>query len=205
MTVRKSRSDKAAETRSRVVTQAGALFLAQGFAATSTRQIAAAAGVTERTLFNIVASKGELLRQVVLAEAFAGDQAPLLERADFAPVLVAPARQQFLAEFARWVINLHTRSAPLAEVVRAAATVQPEAAAVWAWGNARQVADCQRLAELLAERGWLREGPTASEIGVSLAVLTGHQTYWILVTGCGWLPQQYQRWLEHHCATELKG
>ncbi len=34
--------------------------------------------MTERTLFNIVADKGELFRQVILSNVFDQDQAPLL-------------------------------------------------------------------------------------------------------------------------------
>jgi hypothetical protein len=61
----------------------------------------------------------------------------------------------FLKDFAGWVTRLHERSAPLAEVVRAAAaTADPVAIERWAWGNERQINDCHQPVNLLQRRGW---------------------------------------------------
>ena len=70
MTPLTSRAEKAEATRSRVIARARDLFLVQGYAATSTRQIAADAEVTERTLFNIVPTKSDLLRDVLKTYVF---------------------------------------------------------------------------------------------------------------------------------------
>ncbi len=188
-----------------MVDNARDLFLDQGFAATSTRQIAAAAGVTERTLFNIVANKGELLRQVMLAHVFGGDDGPLTERADFAEILDCDSAGEFLHRFAGWVAALHQRSARLAEMVRAAASVDAGAARLWDWGVGQQSADCRRIIRVFREHGWLRAGITAPEAADSLAVLSGHETYWRLVTERHWRLPRYRRWLERHCSSELVG
>jgi AcrR family transcriptional regulator len=202
---RKSRVEQAAATRARVVRKALELFLAQGYAATSTRQIAEAAGVTERTLFNIVPSKSELLRQVVLAHVFTQDYGPLLERKDFAATLHSASVVEFLSEFTRWVTRLHGSTAPIAEMVRQAAAVDTGAAELWRWGDKQQVTDCRNLVGLLRNRGWLQAGLTAGETADSLALLSGHETYWRLVTERHWSHQRYRRWLHRHCALELIG
>jgi AcrR family transcriptional regulator len=139
MSERKSRAEKAAATRSRVIQEASTLFLAQGYAATTTREIAAKAEVTERTLFNLVANKSELLREVLMTFVFTSDYGPLLERRDFAATLRTRDVEQFVAQFARWVANLHRQTAPVTEMTRAAAAVDPGVAEIWAWGNKQQI------------------------------------------------------------------
>jgi AcrR family transcriptional regulator len=198
-----SRVEKVAATRARVIESARTLFVLQGYAATTTRQVAEHAGVTERTLFNIVANKSELLRQVLLSYVFSGDYGPLLERQDFVPVLAATRVDGFLAEFSRWVVSLHAHTAVVAEVTRAAAAVDLGAAEIWRWGNAQQVVDLRHLAETLQQRGWLRSGSKPREVGCSLAVLTGHETYWRLVVEQRWSRTRYRRWLQQHCGAEL--
>lgn len=203
MTSSGRRVEKAAATRRRVIEQAGALFLSQGYAATSTRQIAAQAGVTERTLFNLVDTKSDLLREVLLTFVFTEDYGPLLARNDFQPVIQAETIEAFLTAFTRWVLNLHQQTAAVAEMTRAAATVDAAAAEIWAWGNQQQITDLHNLATQLRRRGWLRPKLTAAEASRSLAVLSGHETYWRLVIEQQWSPQRYRNWLRRHCAAEL--
>jgi AcrR family transcriptional regulator len=204
MSERESRAEKAAATRSRVIEEASTLFLAQGYAATTTREIAAKAEVTERTLFNLVANKSELLREVLMTFVFTQDYDPLLERRDFAATLRARDAEQFVAEFARWVAVLHRQTAPVAAMTRAAAAVDPGVAEIWAWGNKQQITDLLNLAKELRKRNWLRPDLSVAEAARSLAVLSGHETYWRLVREQGWSHQRYRRWLVRHCAAELR-
>jgi AcrR family transcriptional regulator len=198
-----SRVDKTAVTRARVIDSARTLFLLRGYAATTTRQVAGHAKVTERTLFNIVANKSQLLREVLLTHVFTDDVGPLLERQDFSPVLGAATVDEFLTEYSKWVVSLHTRTADLAEMTRAAASVDIGAAEIWRWGNAQQVVDLTNLAESLNQRGWLRSGIAPEDLARSLAVLSGHESYWRLVNEEHWSRARYRRWLRRHCAAEL--
>ena len=203
MTEAMSRVDKAAATRARVIDSARALFLLQGYAATTTRQVASHAKVTERTLFNIVVNKSQLLREVLLSYVFTDDFGPLLEREDFRPVLGAASVNQFLNEYSKWVDNLHTHTSATAEMARAAASVDAGAAEIWRWGNAQQIVDLGDLAAHLDQRGWLRPGLFPDEVARSLAVLSGHESYWRLVNEQHWSRARYRRWLRRHCSVEL--
>jgi len=203
MTARESRVEKAAATRRRVLEQALTLFLEQGFAATTTREIADRAHVTERTLFNLAANKSDLLRQVLLTFVFTDDFGPLLERKDFQPVLRTHTVAAFLTEFTHWVDNLHQQTSAAAEMTRAAAGADRGAAELWTWGNQQQITDLHNLSTELRRRGWLRPGLSAAEAASSLAVLSGHETYWRLVIEQQWSPFRYRRWLRRHCAAEL--
>lgn len=197
------RAQKTVATRRRVIEQARDLFLSEGYAATTTREIAARAGVTERTLFNVVASKSDLLREVLLAYVFTDEYGPLLERTDFQRVLRSKNRERFLTRFAEWVLALHQHTSPLAQMTRAAGGVDAGAAEIWSWGNAQQVVDLTNLATELGRRGWLRTGDSPRAVGLSLAVLCGHETYWRLVVEERLSPTGYRRWLLRHCAAEL--
>jgi hypothetical protein len=134
---------------------------------------------------------------------FTDDYGPLLARKDFQPVLAAGSVEHFLTAFTRWVLDLHERTADVAEMTRAAAGVDAPAAAMWTWGNAQQVTDLVNLSTELARRGWLRPGGSPRTVGRSLAVLCGHETYWRLVITEQLSPTSYRRWLRRHCATEL--
>jgi TetR/AcrR family transcriptional regulator, regulator of autoinduction and epiphytic fitness len=197
------RAQKAEATRRRVVEQARTLFLAQGYAATTTREVAAAAQVTERTLFNLVATKSDLLREVLLTYVFTDDYGPLLERKDFQPVIRAGTPDQLLSAFTRWVLALHQQTSAVAEMTRAAGVVDPGAAEIWRWGNAQQVTDLLNFSVELRSRGWLRPGDSPRAVARSLAVLCGHETYWRMVVQEEASPAQYRRWLRRHCAAEL--
>jgi len=203
MTEAMSRVDKTALTRARVIESARTLFLLQGYAATTTRQVASHAKVTERTLFNIVATKSQLLREVLLSYVFTDDFGPLLERQDFSPVLRAASVGEFLTAYSKWVVSLHSRTADLAEMTRAAASVDIGAAEIWRWGNAQQVVDLTNLAAQLSQRGWLRTGSAPEDVARSLAVLSGHESFWRLVNEEHWSRTRYRRWLRRHCAAEL--
>jgi AcrR family transcriptional regulator len=193
----------AVATRARVIECARTLFLTQGYATTTTRQVAASAHVTERTLFNVVPSKSDLLREVLLSYVFTDDHGPLLERTDFGPVLGADSVETFLTQYSRWVTDLHRRTSAVAEMTRAAASVDAGAAQMWAWGNAQQIVDLDNLVKVLDQRHWLRPDLSAPEAARSFAVLSGHETYWRLVTEQHWSLSKYRQWLRRHCATEL--
>ena len=62
-----TRAGRAAAPRRAILDAAVTLFLTQGYPGTTTREVANRAGVSERTVLNIVSSKGEVLREVLLA------------------------------------------------------------------------------------------------------------------------------------------
>ncbi len=90
---------RVARTRSAVLDAATTLFLRSGYLATSMDDIAAAAGVAKRTLYNNYADKEALFREVVMAatsvaERFAGDAAAeLADPEDLQASLTALARR----------------------------------------------------------------------------------------------------------------
>src|SRR6266568_1179650 len=78
------REETAELTRARIRESAARLFVEQGFVATTVKQVAAAAGVAERTVYAAFPSKADLFNEV-LGVATVGDDrpVPVAERAEF--------------------------------------------------------------------------------------------------------------------------
>src|SRR5438067_153232 len=76
------RSTARVHNRARLLQAAGALFAQRGYRGTTTRDVAEAAGITERTLFRHVPTKAALFRDAVILplEAFVGDFAQSWQR-----------------------------------------------------------------------------------------------------------------------------
>src|SRR3954468_13047533 len=94
------RAAQALRTRAQIVAAAAALFVDHGYAATTIDAIAAAAGVSRKTVFTSVGSKAALIR-LAYDQAIAGDDdpAPLRERPTIKVLEAEPDAARMLAGF----------------------------------------------------------------------------------------------------------
>src|SRR5690606_19509938 len=117
------RQSQADRTRSDIAAAAARLFTTKGWAATSVRDVAEAAGVSVPTVYSAYGNKTGLVWALVNAADLAADQpqqlAELEDRAD-------PAGQ--LAAMAGYDRRLFERAGNLIELVRAAGRPEPDAA-----------------------------------------------------------------------------
>jgi AcrR family transcriptional regulator len=194
------RAAAAAATRAAILSAALTAFRTRGYPDTSMRLVAAEAGVSERTVYLAVASKAELLAEVVTAELHdpSNDLAYelLVDEAD--PVGT-------MSRLARSVTEHHQRTADLIGVVRVAATVDQAAAPLWQSLSQRHAQDCSALAHHLAKADLLRPWLGAGEAAVTLTVLLGQSTYATHIDELGRTPRAYQRWLASTLAATLLG
>ncbi|MET0520598.1 MAG: helix-turn-helix domain-containing protein [Jiangellaceae bacterium] len=90
------RTVQAEQTKAEILTVARRRFAAEGYAATTLRDIAAEAGVSVQTVFNSVGSKGDLVRQLndlIDDEAGIGElAASVRDETDVSALVVLPAR-----------------------------------------------------------------------------------------------------------------
>jgi AcrR family transcriptional regulator len=183
------REQQAAATRRTVVDAAGDLFLANGWAATGMREIAAAAGVALETVYSHFSSKRGLLRAVADA-AVVGDDAPipLAERSEF--LAIGQGRRAARIRAAAQVLAaVHGRTAGVAKLLRQAAPADEEIAEMLRTTREHQRSDVARALELVISRA-----PTPAERDGVWAIASP-EVYLLLVEESGWTPAQYEAWI----------
>jgi AcrR family transcriptional regulator len=192
----KSRREIAAEATQRVIVETAArLFVEQGYAPTTISQIARESGVAVQTIYNSTGSKRELLSRV-LDFAAAGDKAPtpvpafMQEQAEGEPDARKVIAQ--LVEFWRGGLE---RTAPIFEVIRQAAALDPEIAALETERAQARLRNYGVAGRMLADRGQLRSGLSPDAAAAVMFSLGHPESYRLLVHKSGWTSEQWATWV----------
>lgn len=198
------RTAKARETRHRIVTAAGELFVAQGYVPTTIGEIATRAGVAVQTVYFHFGNKRTVLKEVVDVAAVGDDEpVPLLDRPVMRALGDAPDPAALIAAWVEVGREISERVAPIMRVVRDSAAVDPDMAAQWQANEQQRAIAFGVLARQLHERGALRPGlDVRSAVDVIVAV-HGLETF-LLLKDRGWSPRRWQAWdTEMLCAALL--
>jgi AcrR family transcriptional regulator len=190
------RAAQAGATRRTIVDAAARLFTEHGYGATTVDAIAEAAGVSRKTVFTSVGGKTEALK-LAWDWAIAGDDepVPMLERPHIKVMQQEPDARRILTDYARMVREVGARTAPLHEVVRAAAGLDEEIRALAQEAGTQRIRGMRVLAQQLANRGALKPGLTPAEAADVLWLLNDPGVYHRLVIEQHWDPDRYQDWL----------
>lgn len=195
-TVKNARAAKAAATRHRMRQAALTLFGAHGYAATSMQAIANEAGVAVQTMHFTFGTKRALLSEL-LDVAVAGDEKPVptLQRPWVAEAIAEPDPAAQLRRQARAAREIYQRVAPVLEIVRGAATADPEIAELWETNNAQRATVQEQLITALAGKTALRDQmAVATAVDIALALQTP-ELYQFLTGRRGWTPRQVEAWI----------
>jgi AcrR family transcriptional regulator len=183
------RQQQAADTRNVVLDAALLMFSDRGWAGTSMRDVARAAGVAVETVYSGFGSKSDLLMAAIDVGVVGDEESKALaEREEFQALGRGrpPARARAAASL---VLDVHRRNAGLVLALREAALSDDGAARRWNEGQRRRHEDVQRAATLVAGRT-----PTAAECD-GLWAITDVEVYRMLTDLRGWTPEQYEDWL----------
>ena len=184
------RNQQSEQTRRAVVLAAHDLFVANGYAGTGMREVAAAAGVALETVYSHFSSKAGLLRAVVDAAAV-GDDAPvpLAQRPEFL-ALGRGRRAARIRAAAQLTCGTQLRTAALAKLLWEGARADEGIAELLRSLRAGQRDDVATGLELIMGRP-----PTAAERDGVWAIVS-HEVCLLLVEESGWTPEQYEAWIE---------
>ena len=180
---------QAAQTRAVVLDAAARLFGELGWADTSMRHVAKAAGVSMETVYAGFGSKGDLLA-AVMDVAVVGDDLPIpLAQRDVAFVLGTGTRDERVANAASMSAAISSRTCELVQALTQGSATDASLARRLAELDARRRAEIADYFEQVASRA-----PTVLELD-EVWLLTSAEVFHLLVHRSGWTPEQHKHWL----------
>ena len=181
------RRAQAEETRRAIAAAARTLFLERGWAATRVRDVAAAAGVSEPTVFAVYGNKAGLATGLLDSLDDAADPMRALRELDEATG--DPHRQ--LAVFLEFDRRLFEHGAEAIVVIREAGRSKPELAGLIDQGRARGDRNRRRIFRSWPE-GTFRDGVDVDRARDIYAALSHVDSYLVLTRERGWTAQQVE-------------
>lgn len=198
------RQRKAQATRGRILDAAQALFVRDGYAATTITAIAEEADVAVQTVYAVFGGKRAILTELVAARVVGDDDpAPLRERQEWQEIEAETDPRRQLALLAATAARIGSRIADLYTVMAAAAASDAEIASTYQRQQQARYADQWRMAQSLADKDALRPGLTDAHATDIIWTLANPHTYRTLVIERGWSPGDYEDWLARVLACSL--
>jgi TetR/AcrR family transcriptional regulator, regulator of autoinduction and epiphytic fitness len=190
-----TRERRARETREQILAAASAEFLRSGYAATTIRVVATAAGVSVATVELVFGTKPQLLRAAIsLAIRGDADPIPMLERDWARKAQTTPSAPAFLAIVARVLTGSAQRAAGLVvaaiEAARVDESMQPLADQL----RAQRAETATWIVDGLIARASLRPETSRDKAIDTVWLLMDPHAFCALTHDRGWTPQQYERW-----------
>src|SRR5215210_1786407 len=196
------RRAQAEVTRADILDAAQRRFERDGYAATSMEAIAAEAGVALKTVYVGFGTKGGLLRALwnhLLRDG--RDATPVAQQGWYRDVLEEPDPERRLRLTFRASRIVKLRIAGVMEVIRGAAQVDPDVAALWD----RIQTDFHANQRAIAESLELAAGLDV-EAAADILWTINHPNVWQLLVGeRGWNPDHWERWSADLACAQLLG
>lgn len=190
------RRGQAAETRRRILRAAQDVFERDGYAATSMAAIATAAGVSLKTVYLAFETKSGLLRALWhLLLRGERDTAPVADQSWYRVVLEEPDPERQLRLNMRNSLIVKTRAGAMLEVIRSAASADPEIAALWARIQTEFHDNQHAIVQSIADKQALAPHLDVASATDILWALNHPNLYTLLAGERDWSPERYEQWL----------
>jgi AcrR family transcriptional regulator len=198
------RRAQAAATRRDILEAAQQLFEQRGYPATTMDAIAAEAGVALKTVYVAFETKSGLLRALWNHLLRAGhDDVPVAQQQWYREVVQEPDPERQLRLTARNSRVVKLRIAPLLEVIRSAAPIDPEIGALWSRIQAEFHANQRVILESLNDKDALSPGLDVVRATDILWTLNHPNLWQLLVDERGWTPEEYEQWCADVACAQL--
>ena len=190
------RAAQARTTRRAIVDAAAELFVEHGYGATTVDAIAAAAGVSRKTVFASVGSKLAALK-LALDWAIVGDDepVPMMERPHIKQLRAEPDARAVIRGYVRTYCAITPRVAPIDAVLRGAVGLDDEVRALYDENRRQRLEGMTNFAQDLARRKALRHGLGVSSAADLLWTFNDPALYHRLVVERGWPMARFRAWL----------
>lgn len=190
------RREQAAETRRKILRAAQDLFERDGYAATSMAAVAAAAGVSLKTVYLAFETKSGLLRALWhLLLRGERDSAPVAEQSWYRAVLEEPDPERQLRLNMRNSLIVKTRAGTMLEVIRSAASADRDSAALWTRIQTEFYDNQRAIVQSIADKKALSPHLDVAGATDILWALNHPNLYMLLAGERDWSPERYEQWL----------
>ncbi|SDG93524.1 regulatory protein, tetR family [Sinosporangium album] len=192
------RATQAQETRAEIARAALLLFVSQGWAATTVRDVAREAGVSVPTVYAVYGNKAGLTRALADAADLSAEAPRML--AELEAPEAGPERQ--LAAMAGYDRRLFERAGEVITLIREAGRTEPGLAT--AYSDARRRGDETRVRVFSSwPSGVLRCGLDVESAVDVYAAICSIDVYTTLTDERGWPADRVERWWSEALAREL--
>jgi AcrR family transcriptional regulator len=191
------RDQQAQHTRAVIAREARARFVTTGWAGTSVRSVAQAAGVSEATVYNVYGSKAGLAVSLIDAAEEGADVRRAA--AELAEHEGDPAAQ--LAAFVAFDRRLFQHGGDVLRVLAEGRRQHAELGDAYDEGRRRGDAQRRRVFTSWPTSGW-RNGVDVDQALAIYAMVASLESYDVAVVERGWAPEQVEAWW-HAALTEL--
>lgn len=190
------RAARVAATEEGIIEAARALFVRDGYRATTLTAIAERAGVGHRTVYVRFGTKAALLRRVVDV-AVAGDVSDrdVASREWYQAAVTAPTLADRIEALAGGTAALMERAGDLFDVVQQAQATEPELAEGFRAGRAATRELLHQFVRQARSDGLLGDVPDPVWQEETAALAGQAETYLLLRRTTGWTPREYGDWL----------
>ncbi len=190
------RKEQARQTRARMLDAAERLFVERGYPASTMDAIANEAGVAVDTVYAGFGSKRGVL-SALMDIRVGGDDRPieLLDRSGPQQVRRDPDQKSQLARFARDVKSIIERARPVDDIIRGAAAVDSDVAALRGRIQESRYQNMRQFVAWVAANGPLRGGMSEDEAAAIAWSLTSPEMHRLLRVDRDWTPEAYAAWL----------
>ena len=198
------RADSARQTRELIRQAAASLFVDQGVAATTMRQVAERAGVAERTVYTAFATKTALFNEVIDI-ATVGDELPIAvaDRVEFTATMAEHDPARAVRQFVDFGVALLERAGDLIIAAIESSGADPDMREWSDRGKAATSANLYRVAKAWKRNGLLRDGLDARRAADMLFALGSPQVHHMLRRDQGWTVNRYREWLVDTITTTM--
>jgi AcrR family transcriptional regulator len=198
------RRAQAAATRADILDAAQRLFEAHGYAATTMEAIATEAGVALKTVYVAFETKAGLVRALWNHLLRAGrDDEPVADQDWYRAVLAEPDPEEQLRAVARASREVKERIGGVLEVIRSAATTEPDVAELWHRIQTEFHANQRAIVDSLKKKKALRRGLSPERATDVLWTLNHPNTWQLLVDERGWTPAEWEAWFAETARAQL--
>jgi AcrR family transcriptional regulator len=196
------RADQARQTRARISDAAFNLFAEGGYAATTIAAVAAAADVSQETVYLTFGDKRGLLEGVIGRAITPAEDPDAQEEEWRRAILELPSAAERLARMVAFSCDTLARTRQIHAVIRSAADTES-----FAFELRRRLLQ-ERLSNQTGRirhclRGDLRPGLSAKAAGERYCALASPELYYVLTVDLDWTPEEHRRWLTQLLEAEL--